>query len=122
MIKKNDVSVCLKENLKTHMIYKRPNGMNCIHENEVNILAEYNLLDDILNPSKCNPNSNIHSSPIIHVCMNTRKDRAKFKNFQILLDSGYSSTILMIGLIQNLTLKKTMWYNGTHKWVILLPI
>ena len=32
--------------------------------------------------------------------MNTRKGKAKFKNFRILLDSGCSSTILMIRIMQ----------------------
>ena len=34
--------------------------------------------------------------------MNTRKGRAKFKNFRILLDSGCSSTIVMRRLVQKL--------------------
>ena len=33
--------------------------------------------------------------------MNTRKCREKFKNFQILLDSGCSSTIVMVKPIKN---------------------
>ena len=33
---------------------KRQNGMTCIHKNKVNKIAEYNLLHDILNPSKHN--------------------------------------------------------------------
>ena len=36
-----------------------------------------------------------HYSHILHVCMNTRKGKEKFKNFQILLNSGCSSTIVM---------------------------
>ena len=34
--------------------------------------------------------------------MNTRKGRAKFKNFQIILDSVCTSTILMVRIIQKL--------------------
>ena len=49
--------------------------MNCIHENKVNKISEWNLLLDILNPSKLNKNINSHYSRIIHGCMNTRKGR-----------------------------------------------
>ena len=34
--------------------------------------------------------------------MNTQKGRSKFKEFLILLDSGCSSTILMVSLIEKL--------------------
>ena len=44
----------------------RPNGMNHIHENEVNKRAKFNLLHDILNPSKGTKNINIHYSPTLH--------------------------------------------------------
>ena len=36
------------------------NSMNCIHNNEVDNIAEYNLLNDILNPSKLNKHVNSH--------------------------------------------------------------
>ena len=39
--------------LKITYNIKIPNGMNCIHDNEVNKISELNLLHDILNPSKC---------------------------------------------------------------------
>ena len=48
---------------------------------------------DIQNTSKHTENLNIHYSPILHLLMNTRNGRAKFKNFLILLDSGSSYTI-----------------------------
>ena len=42
--------------LKLNSIYiydmKKLNGMNCIHENRVNKIAECNLLHDKINPSK----------------------------------------------------------------------
>ena len=37
--------------------------------------------------------------------MNTRKGKAKFKNFRILLDSGFISKIVMVRLIKKLLLK-----------------
>ena len=43
-----------------------------------------------------------HYSTIIHGCMNTRKGKAKFKDFRILLDSGYSSTIVMGRIVEKL--------------------
>ena len=72
------------------------NGMACIHRNEVNKIAEWNLLHDILNPPKRTKNLTNHYSNIIHGCMNTQKGGVKFKNFRILLDSGCSSTIVMV--------------------------
>ena len=74
--------------------------MTCIHGNKVNKIYECNLLHDILNPPKHTKLLNSHYSPILNGCMNTRKGRAKFKNFQILLDSGCSSNILMVRLIK----------------------
>ena len=38
--------------------------------------------------------------------MNSQKGRENFKNFRILLDSGFSSTISMIGLIKAITPKE----------------
>ena len=55
-----------------------------IHDNKVKNIAECNLLHDIINPPKRAKNINIYYSPILHGCKNTRKVRAKFKNFRIL--------------------------------------
>ena len=73
--------------------------MNFGQENKVNKISEFNLLHDILNPSKRTQNFNNHYSPILHVCMNTREGGTKFNNFRNLLDSGFSSTIVMRRLI-----------------------
>ena len=51
-------------------------------------------------------NINSRYSPILHGCMNTRKVQAKFKNFQIILYSGCSSTILMRRLVGKLSPEK----------------
>ena len=80
--------------------------MNCIHYNEVNNIYECNLLHDILNPSKRNKNVNSHHSPILYGCINTRKGKAIFINFRIILDSGCRSTIAMKRLIEKLNHKK----------------
>ena len=77
-----------------------------IHDNEVKNIAECNLLHDITNPPKHAININSHYSPILHGFVNTRKGRAKFKNFQIILDSGCSSTILMRRLVEKLCPEK----------------
>ena len=69
--------------------------MTRIHDNEVNNISECNLLHDILNPNKSNKNINIHYSPILHGCINTRKVKVKSKRFLILLDSGCSSAIVI---------------------------
>ena len=47
--------------------------MTRIYDKEVNRIAEFNLLHDIINPPKCTKTSNYHYSPILHGCMNTRK-------------------------------------------------
>ena len=73
-----------------------------MHDNEVKNIAEYNLLHDIINPPKRAKNINSHYSHILYVCMNTRKGRAKFKNFRIILYSGCSPTIVMIRLVEKL--------------------
>ena len=57
------------------------NIMTCIHDKEVNKMSEFNLLNGIINPPKRNKLFNNYYSPILHVCMNTRKGKAKFKNF-----------------------------------------
>ena len=49
--------------------------MNHIHDNEVNNIAECNLLHGILKFSKLPKNMNSHYSPILHVCMNTSKGK-----------------------------------------------
>ena len=84
------------------------NGMTCIHGNKVNKIYECNLLQDMINNSKQTKTLNIHYSPILHVCMNTQKGRSELKNFLILLNSGYSYTIIMVSRIKNLLLKKTL--------------
>ena len=58
-----------------------------IHNNEVKNIAKCNLLHGIINPPKLAKKSNSHYSPILNVCMNTRKGKEKFTNFCILFDS-----------------------------------
>ena len=76
--------------------------MTCMHDNKVNKIAEFNLLHDISNPPKRTKILNSHYSPIMHGYMNTRKGKAKFKNFQILLDSRCSSTIVVGRIVKKL--------------------
>ena len=73
-----------------------------IHSNEVNNISECNLLHEIINPPKRTKKLNSHYSPILQGCMNNRGGKAKFKNFQIILDSGCSSIIVMIRLVKNI--------------------
>ena len=80
--------------------------MTRAYDNEVNNISELNVLHDIINPSKHTENLNIYYSHIIHVCMNTRKGKTKFKNFRILLDSVYSSTSVMRRLIEKINTDK----------------
>ena len=83
-------------------IIEDTNEMIYIHDKEVNKISECNLLHDIINPPKRAKNLNSHYSPILNVCMNTRKGRSRFKNFQIILDSVCSSTILMGRIVKKL--------------------
>ena len=50
--------------------------------------------------------------------MNTRKGKDRFKNFQILLDSGYSSTIVMVRIIKKIHPKEDaviQWHTQAGK-------
>ena len=67
--------------LKNTYEIKNLNDMARIHDEKVNKIAECNLLHNIISPPKRTKILNIHYYPIIHVYMNNRKGRAKFKNF-----------------------------------------
>ena len=58
------------------------NDMNFIHYHELNNISECNLLQVVLNPSELAKNINSHHSPIIHKCMNTRRDMEKYITFE----------------------------------------
>ena len=58
-----------------------------MHDNKLNKISDFNLLQDIINPPKCTKTLNSHYSPILHGCVNTREGKAKFKEFLIILDS-----------------------------------
>ena len=68
-----------------------------IYDNDLNHINEFNLLHGILNPSKHTKNNDSRYYPILCVCMNARRGKGEYKN-RIVLDSGFSSTILMIRL------------------------
>ena len=80
--------------------------MNRIHDNKVNNISEYNLLNAILNLSKLTKKIDIHYYPILHGCMDTRRGKLIFRNFRILLNSRYWYIIVMIILIANLKTKE----------------
>ena len=75
--------------------------MNNIHGNDVNNIAKFNLLHDILNPNKCIRHGNNHYFYILHGCMNTCRGKTKYKNL-ILLYSVCSATIVMRRLTSTL--------------------
>ena len=52
--------------------------MTRMHDEEVNKIAECNLLHDIINPPKRSKTFNSHYSPILHGFINTRHGRANF--------------------------------------------
>ena len=80
--------------------------MTRINNNELKNIAECNLLHDMINPPKRAKNLNIHYSPIINGCMNTRKGKTRFKNFRIIFDSGCSYTIVTRRIIKKLCPEK----------------
>ena len=89
-----------------------------IHDNEVNHIDECNLLHDIINPPKRAKNMNRDYSPILLECMNTRKGRARFQNFRIILDSVCSSIIVTRILVEKLCPEKDavmQWQTQTGK-------
>ena len=97
--------------------------MTCINDDEINKTAEYNLLHDIFNLPKQTKHLNIHCSPILRGCMNTIHGKEKFKNFQILLNSEFSSTIVVgWGVVKKLYLENMIQCSGTLIIVILLII
>ena len=51
-----------------------------IHDNDRNNIAEFNLLHDIINPSKCIKNTNYHYKRILHRYINTQRGKANYKN------------------------------------------
>ena len=59
-----------------------------------------------MNPPKRAKHLNSHYSPILHGCTNTRKVKAKFKNFLILLESGFSPNTLFGIWLKKLAPKK----------------
>ena len=61
---------------------KSLNYIHCIYDIKVINISKLNLLHDILNPSKCTKNINIHYSPILHGCMNTRRGKANLRIFK----------------------------------------
>ena len=69
--------------------------MNIIHDKDVNNIAEWDLLPDILNDYKRTKYINISNYSIQHGCINTRRGVSKYKNFRILLGNGCSSMIAM---------------------------
>ena len=72
-----------------------------IHDNKVKNIAEFNLLNDIINTPERPKYINIHYSPILHGSINIIGGKAKFNNFLILLYDGCSSTIVMRRLVEN---------------------
>ena len=100
-------------------VMKILNNVNCVHDTKANNISEWNLGNDKPNNSKCTKDINSQYYPIIHVFMNTHRGKEKINRYQIWLDSGFSSTIVMINILKNLKLNKMLWYNDIYKKVIL---
>ena len=62
------------------MIIREPKDIYDIYDiNDVNDLSEFNVLHDILNPSKHIKIINYNYSPILHGCINTRRGKEFLK-------------------------------------------
>ena len=66
------------------------------------IKRECDVLYNFINPNKRAKRKNSHYSPILQGCMNARSGKETFKNYQILLESGSSSNIVMGNLTPKL--------------------
>ena len=91
--------------LKNTNGFENRNYMTRMHDNKVNNIAECNLIHHTVNHTKLTKTLNSYYSLILHVCMNNIKSKAKFKNFQIQLDIGFSSTIVMGRIVGKLNTK-----------------
>ena len=86
--------------------------MSHIRNNMINVNNEYNILSNILNPTRRAKNKNSNYSLILHGCMDKRIGMAIFRNFLILLDSCRSSTTVTDNLMSKIKCKKPstiMW-------------
>ena len=61
-----------------------------MHDNDINIIPEWILLHDVLNPYKFSKHNNGHYFPTMYGCMNKRIDREKIN----IEESGCSSKIV----------------------------
>ena len=52
-----------------------------VHDKEVNKIAEYYLLNDIINPPTRANNLDVQYSFMLHGCMSNRYGRVNFQNF-----------------------------------------
>ena len=75
---------------------------NNINDDNINNISGFNLLHCELNPSKYIQNTNYHYFPILYGCINTRRGKVKYKNFQILSDNGCISVVVIKKLMQKL--------------------
>ena len=91
---------------------KRLKYMNCIHDNKINNISEWNLLHDIPNPLKHTRNINSHYFTIMCGCMNMRRGGEKYKTFWILFDSGFSYSVVT----RRLTTKHKTKKDDLVKW------
>ena len=85
---------------------ERPPPMEKYSGNDSNKEIECNLLNQIQRPEKLANNVNIHYYPILQGCMNTVGGIEKVKNLRILLDSGFSPTIIMVNMMLKVRPKK----------------
>ena len=51
------------------------------HDNGINDIAEWNLLNDILNPSRNGKRKNCYYYVILYECINTLRGKEKFETF-----------------------------------------
>ena len=94
--------------LEKHSISQMANKIN----KDKSIRHEYNILPNILNPTKRAKSKYNHYSPTIQGCMNICSGRERFGNFRFILYKGISSTIIMGKLTSKLKQK-----NGIYNYM-----
>ena len=64
--------------------------------NDIIYITVWNLLNDMLNLTKHEKNKSSHLSLILHGWIKNRKGKEFLKQLWVLLDSGYSFTIIVV--------------------------
>ena len=82
--------------------HKRGGSNKKYNENETDKETKFNWLKGKLRHEKRAKNITSHYSPILYGWMNTRNGKEKFNKFQILLDSWFSYSFIIVYMTSNI--------------------